>query len=236
MAVSMRCLMLSALWATGTLTESLPLTTSASSPCHKFTAFELYHQPSAASQTCNYSQFIFIKRTYWNSLISAISVLSYRPFALATTAYRNHSRATLADSLASSFAAADLQDKMETQRSKPSKGKGGRGGYGGPQPRDVQVSKALSKLLRHQAEKAGITLDGEGYAPLDKVVRLLFLPSSTYYISSNFEDRSSHGVRSSRLRCRWRTSSRSWPTTRSSVSRCAPRMAPQRTLRAWAIT
>jgi hypothetical protein len=36
--------------------------------------------------------------------------------------------------------------------------------------REVQISKALSRLLRHQAENAGITLDGEGYAPLDRVV------------------------------------------------------------------
>ncbi|PHH61816.1 hypothetical protein CDD81_7919 [Ophiocordyceps australis] len=44
---------------------------------------------------------------------------------------------------------------------------GGRGGRGG---REVQTSKALSKLLRHQAENAGIQLDAEGYAPLDKVL------------------------------------------------------------------
>lgn len=34
----------------------------------------------------------------------------------------------------------------------------------------MQVSKALSKLLRHQAENAGIKLDGEGFAPLDQVL------------------------------------------------------------------
>ncbi|OHE92015.1 Tpt1/KptA family RNA 2'-phosphotransferase [Colletotrichum orchidophilum] len=48
-------------------------------------------------------------------------------------------------------------------------GKGG-GGGGGGQPREVLVSKALSKLLRHQAENAGLTLDEGGYAPLDKVL------------------------------------------------------------------
>lgn len=47
--------------------------------------------------------------------------------------------------------------------------RGGRGGGGG-MSRETQVSKALSKLLRHQAENAGIQLDGEGYAPLDAVV------------------------------------------------------------------
>lgn len=36
--------------------------------------------------------------------------------------------------------------------------------------RDVQISKALSKLLRHDAEKYKLKLDAEGFAPLDKVV------------------------------------------------------------------
>ncbi|GFP53961.1 tRNA 2'-phosphotransferase 1 [Trichoderma asperellum] len=48
-------------------------------------------------------------------------------------------------------------------------GRGGRGGGGG-QGREVQVSKALSKLLRHQAENAGIKLDAEGFAALDEVL------------------------------------------------------------------
>lgn len=48
--------------------------------------------------------------------------------------------------------------------------RGGRGGGGGGQGREVQVSRALSRLLRHQAMNAGIELDGEGFAPLDKVV------------------------------------------------------------------
>ncbi|KAI2472018.1 KptA family-domain-containing protein [Annulohypoxylon bovei var. microspora] len=33
------------------------------------------------------------------------------------------------------------------------------------------ISKALSSLLRHQAQNAGIALDAEGYAPLDKVMQ-----------------------------------------------------------------
>lgn len=55
------------------------------------------------------------------------------------------------------------------------KGKGGGGGGGGRRGgnRETQVSKALSRLLRHQAENAGIKLDGEGFAPLDRVVSLL---------------------------------------------------------------
>lgn len=70
---------------------------------------------------------------------------------------------------------AALEDKVHNGGSRSRGGGGGnsrggkRGGRGG-QPRDVQVSKAFSKLLRHQAENAGISLDDEGYAPLDKVV------------------------------------------------------------------
>ncbi|PFH57394.1 hypothetical protein XA68_15127 [Ophiocordyceps unilateralis] len=36
--------------------------------------------------------------------------------------------------------------------------------------REVQVSRALSRLLRHQAESAGIKLDGDGFAPLEQVL------------------------------------------------------------------
>ncbi|RYP36825.1 hypothetical protein DL767_003215 [Monosporascus sp. MG133] len=50
--------------------------------------------------------------------------------------------------------------------------RGGRGGGGGRnQDRDVVLSKALSLLLRHQAHSAGIKLDAEGYAPLDRVLQ-----------------------------------------------------------------
>ncbi|KAI5926612.1 hypothetical protein F4810DRAFT_707700 [Camillea tinctor] len=47
----------------------------------------------------------------------------------------------------------------------------GRGGGGGGQDREVLISKALSKLLRHAAHEAGIQLDDEGFAPLDKVMQ-----------------------------------------------------------------
>ncbi|KAH7037861.1 KptA family-domain-containing protein [Microdochium trichocladiopsis] len=47
-------------------------------------------------------------------------------------------------------------------------GGGGRGNSDGGN-RDVILSKALSTLLRHQAEAAGVELDGEGYARLDQV-------------------------------------------------------------------
>ncbi|KAH0285937.1 phosphotransferase KptA/Tpt1, partial [Aureobasidium sp. EXF-3399] len=46
---------------------------------------------------------------------------------------------------------------------------GGRG-RGGPMPRDVLVSKALSKLLRHSAEKEGLKLDEAGYINLKDVM------------------------------------------------------------------
>ncbi|KAG9653547.1 phosphotransferase KptA/Tpt1, partial [Aureobasidium melanogenum] len=46
---------------------------------------------------------------------------------------------------------------------------GGRG-RGGPMPREVQVSKALSKLLRHSAEKEGLQLDAAGYINLKDVL------------------------------------------------------------------
>ncbi|KAJ8065581.1 hypothetical protein OCU04_006259 [Sclerotinia nivalis] len=52
-------------------------------------------------------------------------------------------------------------------------GKGGRGGRGGGggQNREVVISKALSKLLRHAAEDEGLKLDEEGYARLDLVMQ-----------------------------------------------------------------
>jgi len=52
------------------------------------------------------------------------------------------------------------------ERGGPGSGPGGDGGKG----REVQVSKALSRLLRHQAQTAKITLYEKGYAELDKVV------------------------------------------------------------------
>lgn len=54
---------------------------------------------------------------------------------------------------------------------------GGRGGaHGGPMPREVQVSKKLSWLLRHGAEKEGLTMGKGGYICLADVVsrRTLF--------------------------------------------------------------
>lgn len=58
------------------------------------------------------------------------------------------------------------------------------GGGGDSKQRESQVSRALSRLLRHQALNAGIVLDKEGYAPLDKVVSILFfLPLYPAFLS-----------------------------------------------------
>ncbi|KAF5019363.1 hypothetical protein F66182_8631 [Fusarium sp. NRRL 66182] len=65
----------------------------------------------------------------------------------------------------------EVEERVQNKAPRP-KGDGGRGGGGGRggQGREVQVSKALSKLLRHQAANAGIQLDDEGFAPLDSVL------------------------------------------------------------------
>ena len=54
------------------------------------------------------------------------------------------------------------------------------GGRGGGEDREVMVSKALSKLLRHAAEDVGLALDAEGFARVDQVVSQpsLFVPFS----------------------------------------------------------
>ncbi|KAI0816331.1 hypothetical protein GGR55DRAFT_231549 [Xylaria sp. FL0064] len=72
----------------------------------------------------------------------------------------------------------DVADRFEDRagggrgRNRRGGGGGGRrgGGSGGPN-RQVQISKALSTLLRHQAQNAGIQLDAEGFAPLDQVMQ-----------------------------------------------------------------
>ncbi|KAM5351500.1 hypothetical protein ACJ41O_004223 [Fusarium nematophilum] len=63
----------------------------------------------------------------------------------------------------------ELEDKAFSKGSR-GKGKGKGKGGGGGQGREVQVSKALSRLLRHQAANAGIQLDDEGFAPLSSVL------------------------------------------------------------------
>ncbi|POR34030.1 tRNA 2'-phosphotransferase 1 [Tolypocladium paradoxum] len=74
------------------------------------------------------------------------------------------------DESARGAAQLDLEDKVRDRAEKHGGRSGGRGGGRGGQGREVQVSRALSRLLRHQAENAGIALDGEGFAPLDRVL------------------------------------------------------------------
>ena len=51
----------------------------------------------------------------------------------------------------------------------------GRGGRSEEMNREVAISKALSKLLRHAATDAGLTLDDEGFARVNQVVSLCAL-------------------------------------------------------------
>ncbi|KAH6624976.1 KptA family-domain-containing protein [Chaetomium sp. MPI-SDFR-AT-0129] len=48
---------------------------------------------------------------------------------------------------------------------------GGGGGGGGRDKREVDLSRALSRLLRHQAANAGVPLDREGFASLERVLQ-----------------------------------------------------------------
>lgn len=64
--------------------------------------------------------------------------------------------------------------KKSGRGGKGSRGGRGGGGGGGGQNREVVISKALSKLLRHAAEDEGLKLDGEGFARLDLVVSFSF--------------------------------------------------------------
>lgn len=82
----------------------------------------------------------------------------------------------------------DIQDRGGRRgnrgggRGKGRGGKSGGGSGGGVMNREVAVSKALSKLLRHAAEDVGLKLDAEGYAGLDDVVSTstIYLPSLQY--------------------------------------------------------
>lgn len=57
---------------------------------------------------------------------------------------------------------------------------GGRGGGGSEGNREFLVSKSLSWILRHGAEKEGLALDGEGFARCDELVS--FLHSITFFL------------------------------------------------------
>lgn len=52
--------------------------------------------------------------------------------------------------------------------------RGGGGSGRGPVSRDVQVSKKMSWLLRHGAEKEGLTLGAGGYMSVQEVVSNFF--------------------------------------------------------------
>jgi 2'-phosphotransferase len=66
---------------------------------------------------------------------------------------------------------AELSLPNRGERSGRGRGRGGRSTGGRPsQGREVEISKALSKLLRHAAVEAGLELDGEGFAKVDQVV------------------------------------------------------------------
>jgi hypothetical protein len=117
----------------------------------------------------------FVFAAYIASVIATkASLPTSRSFHHNDFARRIHS--TMADDAAREDALLDVEDKVQDKHSKPRGGKGrGRGGGGGGQGREVQVSKALSRLLRHQAANAGIQLDDEGFARLDAVVSERFL-------------------------------------------------------------
>ncbi|KAI9884619.1 MAG: hypothetical protein M1823_003606 [Watsoniomyces obsoletus] len=59
----------------------------------------------------------------------------------------------------------------ESSNTRGSRGRGrGGGSSGGPPSREVTVSKALSFILRHGAEKEGLKLDEKGYARVDELL------------------------------------------------------------------
>jgi RNA:NAD 2'-phosphotransferase (TPT1/KptA family) len=58
------------------------------------------------------------------------------------------------------------------------------GRVGGEMSKEVAVSKALSKLLRHAAEDAGLILDEGGFARVDQVVSLSRLHASAFGIAA----------------------------------------------------
>ncbi|EPE31792.1 ADP-ribosylation [Glarea lozoyensis ATCC 20868] len=65
----------------------------------------------------------------------------------------------------------EVEERIHGRGDRRGGARGARGGKGGrPMNREVEVSKALSKLLRHAAEEQGIKLDDEGYASLEQVM------------------------------------------------------------------
>ncbi|KAI9166840.1 tRNA 2'-phosphotransferase 1 [Paramyrothecium foliicola] len=106
-----------------------------------------------------------------------------RAVSRATDVYGNRAAPNLSLTMDGSLANESMADSQlaaqeERAYDKASRGSGRRGGRGGGrggkggggQGREVQISRTLSKLLRHQAESAGIKLDNEGFAPLNRVL------------------------------------------------------------------
>ena len=71
------------------------------------------------------------------------------------------------------------------QRSGRGGGSGGGGGRGRQDPsREIQISKALSFLLRHGAKDAGVELDDGGWANLADVVSFALMPYESIPLSA----------------------------------------------------
>lgn len=68
---------------------------------------------------------------------------------------------------------------MESSRG--GRGGGGRGGGRGsrPQGREVQISKALSYILRHGAVELGLSIRPDGYVPLLEVMEVKSIKCKT---------------------------------------------------------
>ncbi|KAJ5684422.1 uncharacterized protein N7477_000767 [Penicillium maclennaniae] len=66
-----------------------------------------------------------------------------------------------------------MADNLKDGKEKSGRGRGrGRGhGHGQPMSRDVQISKAMSLLLRHAAEKEGLKMNAQGYASVADVLQ-----------------------------------------------------------------
>ena len=84
---------------------------------------------------------------------------------------------------------------------------------GSGQSRDVQVSKALSLLLRHAAEKEGLKMNAQGYANvadvvrdphLQTIIRLFILTNAIYRVAATMAEAQIHQshLRRNQARCR----------------------------------
>lgn len=115
-----------------------------------------------------------------------LSQLSGRPRTFSSTKLLRRNMAPTTEDVAEVLADRQFEEAQRQGREgigKKGKGKQTKGAGAAPtaanggKKREKQISMALSKLLRHQALSAGIVLDKEGYAPLEKVVSLQFFPN-----------------------------------------------------------